>query len=112
MIEKTKYLALKFGPDYEIKDDYLGSNFKFRDAKLADVINNFVPYVFVITGLILLSVIIMGGFEMLTSAGDPKKAQSGQGKIVSGIVGFLIVFLAYWIAEILGIMLGFDLLAG
>ncbi|MBU0619294.1 hypothetical protein KKD62_03610 [Patescibacteria group bacterium] len=78
----------------------------------AVIINKLVPYVFVIAGLILLGLIISGGFELMTSAGNPETMKKGQGKIASGIVGFLIIFLAYWIAQALGIMLGFNLLSG
>ena len=84
----------------------------FAGKAPADIVNELVEYLFVAAGLILLFLLIFGGFELMTSAGDPEKTKKAQAKITSAIVGFLIIFLSYWIAQALGIMLGFDLLNG
>lgn len=114
----TTKLALKFGNygnQYLLEEqvDPNEPNAVFSSSSTpTDIINAIIPYVFVVAGLILLGLLIMGGFQLMTSAGDPKKTEAGKGKIVSGIIGFLIIFLAYWIAQAVGIMLGFNLLSG
>lgn len=77
---------------------------------LTDVINEFLKYLFPLAGLVLLGVLIMGGFQLLTSGGNPENVQKGKDKIVSGIIGFLILVLAYWIVEILGKVFGIEIL--
>jgi len=67
-------------------------------------------YVFFFAGLILLFMLIMGGFQMMTSAGDPEKVKAGQGKITTAVIGFLIVFVAYWLMQIIETVLGFKIL--
>lgn len=75
-------------------------------ADIADIINALVPYIFAIAGLLLLFILILGGFELLTSAGDPKKVESAQGKITSAVIGFVIIFVAYWLVQILEVIFG------
>ena len=67
---------------------------------LASVVNNAVPLLFSIAGIFLLAYILWGGFDYLTSMGDPKKAEAGKNKITSAILGFLIIFVAFWLVQI------------
>jgi len=46
----------------------------------------------------------------MTSAGDPEKVKAGQGKITTAVIGFLIVFVAYWLMQIIETVLGFKIL--
>lgn len=69
---------------------------------ISDILNYIIP----IAGLILLIFLIVGGFKFMTSAGDPKAAQSAKGTITTALVGFVIIFLAYWITKIAAIVLG------
>jgi hypothetical protein len=73
---------------------------------LGEVISNIFPYLFVFAGIGLLLMLIMGGFELLTSAGDPKKLESGRQRITYAIVGFLIVFLAFWLVQLVALIFG------
>ena len=84
--------------------------FKFADATISDIISALLPYVFVLAGLILFGFLIFGGFELLTSAGNPDKVKAAQGKITNAIVGFIIIFLSYWIVQILEIIFGISIL--
>jgi len=98
-------------PGYKpIDEGATGLNPALASVKPAVLLNRLIPYLFVIAGLILLVFLIIGGFELMTSAGDPKKTEGAKGKITSALIGFVIIFLAYWLAQALGIMLGFSLL--
>lgn len=59
------------------------------------------PYLFGIAGFILLGLLVLGGFEVLVSQGDPKKIALGKDKITNAIVGFLIIFTAYWAVQLI-----------
>lgn len=80
-----------------------------RFSTIGDVINQLIPYIFALAGIILLFVLIWGGFELLTSGGDPKKVESGKGKITHAIVGFVIIFVAYWLVQILETIFGIQI---
>jgi len=86
------------------------AKFKFKEANLGDIINQLLPLVFVFAGLALFIFLIIGGFGLLTSGGSPDKVKSAQGKITSAVIGFVIIFIAYWLVRILEIAFGLDLL--
>ena|SRR3989338_8581270 len=69
-------------------------------------------YSLIIAGLILLAMIISAGFTLLTSAGDPKKIEAGKNRLTHAALGFLIVFAAYWIAQILQVIFNLPILSG
>ena len=71
---------------------------------------NILNYVFVFAGLTLFIFLIIGGFGILTSAGSPDKMKAAQGKITSAIIGFIIIFVSYWLVRVLEIMFGINIL--
>lgn len=84
--------------------------FKGEFTDIGSVISALLPYVFVLAGLILFVFLIFGGFELLMSAGNPDKVKSAQGKITSAIIGFVIIFIAYWLVQILQVIFGIEVL--
>ncbi len=64
------------------------------------------PYIYVVAGLILLLMLISGGIGLMTSAGNPDKSKVAWGKITGGLIGFLIIFVSYFIAKIVEVLLG------
>jgi len=77
-----------------------------RFPTVGSVVSQALPYVYVIAGLILLVMLIMGGITLMTAAGDQNKSKQGYGMISSGIVGFLIIFVSYFVAQLAEVMLG------
>lgn len=72
-----------------------------RFPNLASLVNNALPILFSIAGILLFLYLIWGGFDFLTSLGDPKKAEAGKNKITTALIGFLIIFVSYWIVQII-----------
>ncbi|HUC94591.1 MAG TPA: hypothetical protein VMR19_01110 [Candidatus Saccharimonadales bacterium] len=70
------------------------------------IIGNILPYVFGAAAIALLIYLILGGFQFMTSRGDPKAAQGAQAKITNAVIGFVIVIFAYVIVRLLGTVLG------
>jgi hypothetical protein len=79
-------------------------------SDFASIISGLLPYIFTLAGLALFVFLVIGGFGMLTSAGSPDKMKAAQGKITSAIIGFVIIFIAYWLMRILEIIFGLNLL--
>lgn len=80
------------------------TNFQFNSV--GDVVSGIIPFVFAFAGIGLLIMLIIGGFSLLTSAGDAKKLEQGKQTLTYALVGFLIIFVAYWIVQILGRIFG------
>ena len=77
-----------------------------ENLKLGEIVSGLLPYLFAGAGLFLLLYLIFRGFQLMTSGGDPKKMQEAKGKITNALVGFIIVFIAYWLVQIIGSVLG------
>lgn len=68
-------------------------------------------FIFPIAGIILFIVLILGGFQMLAGANNSKSLEEGKARITSAIIGFILLFAAYWIAQLLEIIFGIRILS-
>lgn len=73
---------------------------------LGKLINFLLPYLFGIAGLILLLYLLWGGFMLMTSQGDAKGVEAAKTKITHAIIGFVIIFIGYWLVQLLGLITG------
>jgi hypothetical protein len=97
--------------------------------KLSDIVNNdpvvkkfgdvggiiggtagLLAYIYVFAGLALLVMLISGGIDLMTAGGDPGKSKSGYGKISSALIGFLIIFVTYFVVQIVEVVLKIKIL--
>lgn len=65
-----------------------------------------IPFIFAFAGIGLLLMLLSAGFNFLTSAGDPKKLEAGKQRLTNALVGFLIIFVAYWAVQMAGVIFG------
>jgi hypothetical protein len=80
--------------------------FSGKQGNIGSIVSSLINYLFPLAGLLLLLYLIFGGFQMMFSRGDPKAMQSAQGKITNALIGFVIVFAAYWIVQLIASILG------
>lgn len=80
-------------------------------STLGQVLNQLWRYIFPLAGLLLLLYLVYGGYELMLSRGDPKAIESGRKKITYAILGFFIVFISYWLVQIIGRILGVGVIA-
>ena len=91
--------------DYGNIEDAIG--LKFARGHLGSIISELTQnYILTISGIILILYLIYRSFQFLTSGGDPKKAHEAQSKITQSLIGFVIIFAAYWIVQIVANVLG------
>lgn len=91
-----------FTPDYTTLNSSLGLNSDV--ATLAGLTNKLLPIVITAAGLILFGMLVFGGFTMLAGAADKESQEKGKKMITSALTGFVIVFVAYWLAQILQVI--------
>jgi hypothetical protein len=92
-----------------IEDEAL-NGFKFTGSRgtLGAVISAALPYIFFFAGLLLLIYLIIGGYRLMFSQGDPKAIADGKTKVTQALIGFIIIFAAYWIVQLVGLVLGLN----
>lgn len=73
---------------------------------LGKIISAFLPYVLILMGLLLFIYLLWGGFDFLFAEGDPEKIKGARMRIVNALVGFLIIFSAYWLARLVEYIFG------
>jgi hypothetical protein len=78
------------------------------DLTIGGILSAAVPLIFAFAGLGLLLMLISAGYTFLTSAGDAKKMEQGKQQMTNAIVGFIIVFAAYWIVQLVGTIFGLE----
>lgn len=83
-------------------------NFNFGNAPLAFIVSALLTFIFPAAGILVLIYLLWGGLQLMISGGDPKAVQSAKEKITGALIGFVIIFAAYWIVQILGSFLGVD----
>ncbi len=97
-----------------IKDTPLGNNNTLDNtySNPASLVTIIVKNSLTVAGIILLVLIIVGGFMMIASAGsgDQKKAASAKTMITDAVIGFLVIFLSYFIIQIIEIITGVTIL--
>lgn len=99
-----------FNKNYSTFNNAIGSKLNGAISSPNGIINALLPGILILAGLILFVMIIWGGFEMLTAGTEEKNADAGKSRVTAGIIGFVIIFCAYWITQLLQIMLGVNIL--
>lgn len=85
-----------------LKSDPLTGDF----TTIEGIIGSLLPLLFVVAGIILLFMLIFGGFTLLTAATNPDRAQKGKQILTMALGGFLLIFTSIWIAQIIGFVFG------
>ena len=68
-------------------------------ASLTEIVQSILNWIFGIIGIIAVVMIIIGGFNFMTSAGDPGKVKKGKDTILYGIIGLVVALLAFAIVN-------------
>ncbi len=88
------------------------SGFNFAGGNIGDIVSSLLNYAFTFAGIGLLIYFILGGFQLFTSGGDQKKVAEGKSTITNALIGFVIVFVAFWIVQLFGNILGLQPIIG
>jgi hypothetical protein len=102
-------LAVEIGENTPLGNGFfLGKEY----SNLAVLIQVILRNAFTVIGLLLLILLIYGGLMYIIGAGDgdSKKAAQAQSTITDALIGFAVVFLAYFIIQIIQLITGINIL--
>lgn len=79
---------------------------------LGDLVSLVVKMGFVLSGILILFFMVVAGFQIVTGAGsgNPDSAKKGQQAASSAVIGFVVVFTAYWIVRLIEVITGAHLI--
>ncbi len=92
-------------PDLKYNPDVIGSTSMQNDS-LITTIKSFVNWVLTILALIALIVLLWGGFQMLTAAGDDGKYKKGFTILKQAAIGLAFIALAWLMVSLIFWLLG------
>jgi len=79
-------------------------------SNIGAILSGLLPYILTGAGIVLLIMLVAGGFTMLSGASSPESQEKGKKQITFAIVGFIVIFAAFWIAQVLQIILKVDII--
>jgi hypothetical protein len=93
----------------------IGSKFNSPFGKtegLGSLVSIILSNTLIIAGVILLILLILGGFSIIMGAGqsDPQRVEQGKKATTAAVIGFIIIFAAYWIIQIAELVTGVQIL--
>lgn len=77
-------------------------------SQLEDVFSSLLSAVIPLAGIVLFIMLIIAGFQYITSAGDPKKAGAATNTLTFAVLGLVLVALAYLIIVVIAEFTGVD----
>ena len=73
---------------------------------LGKIITKTLSFIMPMAGIILLFVLISGGYDYMMSQGNADKMKSAQAKITSGIIGFILLIVSFLIVRVIAMIFG------
>lgn len=73
---------------------------------ISDIVTVLMSFLYPFAGVILLFVLVWGGFDLINSHGESDKISGARAKITAGIIGFVLLAASYILARVLGFIFG------
>jgi hypothetical protein len=80
--------------------------------QIGGLVSTIVSVALTLSGIIILILFVLGGIGIIAGAGgnNPEQAQKGKQTITAAAIGFVIVFAAYWIVQLIEFITGIHIL--
>jgi VIT1/CCC1 family predicted Fe2+/Mn2+ transporter len=103
-------LAFNIGEQLWLKENQ-GIAGKDAYQSLGGFISAILPNVYVIAGIIAFILVLVAGLMFIANAGkgESEQAKKWQGILTVSIAGLLIIFLSYWIIQIIEVITGLNI---
>lgn len=75
-------------------------------TNLGDLVNRVLTFLLPLGGIVLLFVLIWGGYDYMMSQGNPEKLKGAQAKITTGLIGFFLLITSYLFVRVIAAIFG------
>ncbi|MDP4009907.1 MAG: hypothetical protein Q8P53_02900 [Candidatus Shapirobacteria bacterium] len=83
-----------------------------KNLTVGSIIGGLINLVLIVASLIFFFILVIGGIKWIVSNGDEKSVESARSQITNALIGLAIVFAAWAILKLIGILFGLDLTSG
>jgi hypothetical protein len=106
-MDSTRLLAVTIDPMLKP-----GSPVSNTFPTAASFVNVLLKNAFTVAGVLFLVLLLVGGLTFIINAGDgdAKKAAQGQQAIMAALIGFVVIFLSYFIIQLVEVITGVSIL--
>ncbi|MCL4363977.1 pilin [Patescibacteria group bacterium] len=73
---------------------------------IGTLVSRVLQFLLPLAGVVLLFVFIWGGYDFMMSQGNPEQVKNARAKITTGLIGFVILILSYFIVRLLATIFG------
>jgi hypothetical protein len=73
---------------------------------IGEMLNVFIPLVFIIAAIVLLSVLLWGAFKYITSGNNPESFTQAKNIIKYAILGIIMIGIAYTLTKVISYIAG------
>ena len=78
-------------------------------SKFGSVVSQIINILVIVAVVISIFILLWGGIKWIMSGGDKAKVESARSTIIAGIVGLVLVFLAYFIISVVAKIFNIDI---
>ena len=75
-------------------------------TNLGSLVNRLMTFLLPLAAIVLLFVLIWGGYDLMMSQGTPEKLKGAKAKITAGLIGFFLLVAAYFITRLVSAIFG------
>lgn len=106
--------ASQFGDGFREPGSFFADDSKAGTAEALGNLELFVSRMIggltILGGIFFIIYFVLGAFTWITAGGDSSKIQKSRDQMVQGVLGLIVIVIAYSIVGIVGTFVGFDLL--
>ena len=83
-----------------------------QNITITDIVSAALLLILVIAAIVFFFMLVIGGVRWITSGGDKAATEAARNQITAALIGLVIVFAAWAIANLIEIFFGIDLFGG
>ena len=80
-----------------------------QDITITQIVSAALLLILVVAAIVFFFMLVLGGVRWITSGGDKGKTEAARNQITAALIGLVIVFAAWAIANLIEIFFGIDL---
>src|SRR3990172_202981 len=103
------FISTIFGKEREINLGPTGEFADLSNIKVENIISAGISFALIIAAIIFFLMLIIGGIRWMMSGGDKAQTESARNQVTAALVGLVIVFAAWAIANLLAGFFGIDI---